>query len=180
MTTKSIIRSEVRRRRSAFAISRSHATPVWPQFNLLLSSSAIIGGYIPIGAEADPARYLAAARESGCSTALPRVESHDGDMHFHRWDTGQPLEDGPLGLQQPPVHCDIVQPDIILLPLLAFTRYGARLGQGAGHYDRAIAAHPHCLCVGIAWSVQEYDSLPTDPWDMPLHAVATETEWIAI
>ena len=53
-----------------------------------------------------------------------------------------------------------------------------RLGQGAGFYDRAFARLPAALRIGLAWSVQEVDILPADPWDAPLHAVVTEKEWI--
>ena len=71
-------------------------------------------------------------------------------------------------------------PDIVLTPLVGFDRRGTRLGQGAGHYDRAFAAHPAAWRVGIAWSVQEVDALPADAWDVPLHAIATEREWIVV
>jgi 5-formyltetrahydrofolate cyclo-ligase len=53
-----------------------------------------------------------------------------------------------------------------------------RLGQGAGFYDRAFARLPAARRIGLAWSAQEADALPADPWDVPLHAVATEKEWI--
>jgi 5-formyltetrahydrofolate cyclo-ligase len=70
-----------------------------------------------------------------------------------------------------------VRPDIILTPLLGFDHLLHRLGQGAGHYDRAFAALPGARRIGVAWSVQHVDPLPTDPWDVPLHAVITEQGW---
>ena len=57
-------------------------------------------------------------------------------------------------------------------------RRGNRLGQGAGQYDRAFAAHPAAWRIGVAWSVQQVDALAPDPWDVPLHAIVTESEWI--
>ena len=48
------------------------------------------------------------------------------------------------------------------------------------YYDRAFAALPGARRIGYAWSVQEVQLVPLDPWDVPLHAVATEREWIAI
>ncbi|MDB5738517.1 MAG: 5-formyltetrahydrofolate cyclo-ligase, partial [Sphingomonas bacterium] len=55
---------------------------------------------------------------------------------------------------------------------------GNRLGQGGGYYDRWFEGHPDAMRVGIAWSVQELPAVPRDVWDMPLHAVATEKEWM--
>ena len=85
---------------------------------------------------------------------------------------------GPFGLLQPPGDAEEVVPDLILTPLVAFDRTLARLGQGAGHYDRAFARFPNARRIGVAFSVQQVDRLPTDPWDMPLHAIITEREWI--
>jgi 5-formyltetrahydrofolate cyclo-ligase len=53
-----------------------------------------------------------------------------------------------------------------------------RLGQGAGHYDRALSVLDNCTSIGVAWSVQQANILPTDPWDVPLDAVLTERSWI--
>ena len=52
------------------------------------------------------------------------------------------------------------------------------LGFGGGYYDRAFAAYPDAIRIGIGWSVQECDSLPHEDHDMPLNAVLTEREWI--
>ena len=53
-----------------------------------------------------------------------------------------------------------------------------RLGQGGGYYDRALARFPEALRVGVAWSAQELDAVPADPWDLPLDMVLTEVEVI--
>jgi 5-formyltetrahydrofolate cyclo-ligase len=79
---------------------------------------------------------------------------------------------------QPLLSAEACAPDLILTPLVGFDRALNRLGQGAGYYDRAFAARPDSLRIGIAWSIQECDGLMTDPWDMPLDAVLTEKEWI--
>ena len=67
----------------------------------------------------------------------------------------------------------------MLVPLVAFDVQLMRLGQGAGHYDRALSVLGDSTAVGIAWSVQQTDNLPLDPWDMPLDAVLTERSWIS-
>jgi len=68
-------------------------------------------------------------------------------------------------------------PDILLVPLVAFDLGGYRLGYGGGFYDRtleALRAKRTCLAVGLAYSVQEYDTVPHDVYDQPLDWVVSE------
>jgi 5-formyltetrahydrofolate cyclo-ligase len=146
----------------------------------LFAPGRVIAGYVAIGSEADPARLLAQAAEAGATLALPYVERRSVPMRFLRWAPGEALVRGQMGLRQPdPARADEVAPDLFLAPLLAFDRRGHRLGQGAGYYDRAFARYTDALRIGLAWSCQEVDAVPDDPWDEPLHAIVTEKEWIA-
>jgi len=154
-----------------------HLSDTWRQ---RLSPTAIVAAYVPVGAEADPAPLVRAAIDAGCGIALPHVVDRAGPLRFLRWATDTALVDGPFGLRQPQEDADEVEPTIILTPLVGFDRRGARLGQGAGHYDRAFAACPNARRVGVALAVQEVDSLPVDAWDIPLHAIATDKEWITV
>lgn len=149
--------------------------------NLLkcINNSSIVAGYVPVGSEADPAALLALAVDSGTRMALPCADSKEASIVFRAWQAGQPLARSPLGFLQPIADAELLRPTVILAPLLGFDRALNRLGQGAGHYDRAFAAHPEALRIGIAWSVQEVSAIPVDPWDLPLDAVLTEKEWIA-
>lgn len=143
-----------------------------------LGAARIIAGYVAVGDEADPLPILLAAHARGRALALPRITKRTEPMHFHRWAPGDPLHPGPFGLLQPSADAPPAAPDLILAPLLGFDRGLARIGQGAGFYDRAFARFPEARRIGIAWSAQEVAALPLDPWDMPLHAIATEREWI--
>jgi 5-formyltetrahydrofolate cyclo-ligase len=100
-------------------------------------------------------------------------------MRFLRWSDGDPLYEGHVGLRQPAADAPELSPDIILTPLVAFDDSLNRLGQGAGHYDRAFAVHPGAYRLGVAWSAQQLLSIDTDPWDVPLHAVITEKGVVA-
>ncbi len=153
---------------------------IWPTdaFLSALVRQPVVASYIPIGSEADPGYFAAAARDAGCTIVLPHVTTKAAPFRFLAWDAAEPLVAGPFGLQQPPAGAVEVRPDIILTPLLGFDRAGNRLGQGAGHYDRAFAAHPDAWRIGIAWAVQQVATLVPDPWDVALHAIATESDWI--
>ena len=59
--------------------------------------------------------------------------------------------------------------DMVVVPLVAFDRAGARLGYGGGCYDRYLpTVAPECLIVGIAFDEQRVDHVPTDAHDLPL------------
>ena len=176
MTDKLALRARLRAARDGFA--REGRILVADAFRARLHAGPIVATYMPCGSEADPAPLAAAAREAGCRLALPHVTSRSAPMRFLAWDGKAPLVAGPYGLLQPADDAAALRPGIVLTPLVGFDRAGRRLGQGAGYYDRAFAALPDAWRVGIAWSVQEVDACPADPWDVPLHAIATESDWI--
>ena len=183
--TKSDLRAFYRRARADFAENltdreRQIAFSAAPAVLVdLFIAGRTVAGYIPVGSEADPRALLGIAHTAGCKTALPFVTSRAAPMQFLRWAPGDLLHEGPFGLMQPESDAEPCEPDVILTPLVAFDRSLMRLGQGAGHYDRALSLLDTAFVVGIAWSVQEAPLLPADPWDIPLNAVLTEKAWIA-
>lgn len=172
---KYVLRAEFRTRRDA---AERTPLPVPSQFVERLYPGLILASYMPVGSEADPAPFVQAAVAAGCVLALPHVVDRATPIRFLAWELETALAAGPFGLSQPAAHAAELAPAIILTPLLGFDRRGNRIGQGAGHYDRAFAAHAAAWRVGLARSVQEVAAIEQDPWDMPLHAVATEKEWI--
>lgn len=137
-----------------------------------------VAAYLSDGREVDPLPALEFASALGLRTALPHVDKRGGAMRFLAWEPGQRLVDGPYGVPQPSLLAPEVEPEVILAPLVGFDRKGHRLGQGGGFYDRAFEAHPDARRIGLAWSVQEVDAVPVDPWDQPLHSIVTERERI--
>lgn len=176
MTDKLALRARLRAARDGFA--RDGVIGVPEAFHARLRPGLVVSSYIPLGSEADPVSFVDAARAAGCALALPHVTTRTAPMRFLHWHADATLVAGPMGLLQPPADAPELRPDIVLTPLLGFDAAGNRLGQGAGFYDRAFAAHPDAWRIGIAWSVQRVDALVTDSWDVPLHAIATETDWI--
>ena len=173
---KQALRAKLRATRDAFATVRFPAT--FEPFIDCLTPATIVASYIAVGRECDPTRFVDAARAVGCRLALPHVTSRARPMRFLAWRSDAQLVAGPFGLSQPAATQPELAPDIVLTPLLGFDRRGNRLGQGAGYYDRAFAVHPYAWRIGLAWSVQEVEALTPDAWDIPLHAIVTEKEWI--
>lgn len=145
----------------------------------MIDDSATVSAYLPIGSEIDTIPLLDRLARRGIRLALPHVPSRTGAMRFLSWSPGDRLPAGPMGIRQPDGAAAEVEPDVIVTPLLAFDARGNRLGYGAGHFDRAFARLPRARRIGVGWSGQRVDDVPVDAWDMPLHAVATDTDLVS-
>lgn len=144
----------------------------------LIPSGASIGLYRANPQEAPAAGYARHFLEGGHRIALPRFAHALAPMEFaqHTDPFGETdLEPGPFGLLQPDADAAPVVPDVLFVPLLAFTARGQRLGQGGGHYDRWLEAHPDTVAIGLAWDCQLVEDLPREPHDRALGAVVTPT-----
>ncbi|MBI3514336.1 MAG: hypothetical protein HY060_09780, partial [Proteobacteria bacterium] len=87
------------------------------------------------------------------------------------------------GAWVPPAAAAVREPDLLLVPMIAFDRHGTRLGQGAGYYDRtllALRAARAITAIGVAYAVQELPDIPTGPYDQPLDAILTEAGLIEV
>ena len=158
---------------SRFAAFRALPAPL----EELVGDDAAIGAYAPWGDEPDILPMLAPLGEVG-RLALPHHIARIDTMDFRRWQAGDALVKGPWGSPQPADDSESIMPGLVFCPLVGFDRFGGRIGQGGGHYDRWFAAHPQALRIGIAWSVQEIDAAPSEGTDMPLDAILTEQEFI--
>ena len=134
--------------------------------------------YMGLDDEAPAQRLAPQLKAMGKAIALPRVIDRLGSMEFIAWNADDVLVPGLYRTHHPDPTCGVVSPDVIVTPLVAFDRSMNRLGQGGGYYDRALARFPEALRIGVAWSAQELDAVPADPWDLPLDMVLTEVEVI--
>ena len=130
--------------------------------------------------EPDLMPALEALHQEGRRIFLP-VVGRDRCMQFHRWSPGAATAKNQFGILEPvgTPSCPISRLDLVLMPLVAFSVAGARLGMGAGYYDRAFefclkAPDSGPMRVGAAYSLQEVDNLPVQTWDVPLDAVITD------
>ncbi len=137
-----------------------------------------VAAYLAAGVEVDALPLIELAAAAGMTTALPFIDRRGGTMCFRTWRPGQALAAGPYGVPQPLETAPETAPDTIFAPLVGFDHQGRRLGQGGGFYDRAFARFPDARRIGLAWSVQQAQTLPVEPWDLPVHGVVTEKQWI--
>jgi 5-formyltetrahydrofolate cyclo-ligase len=171
------LRAELRKIRQIAAIKRQSICFDFPQLlNHVVAEKMLVAGYVSNGAEPDVLPWITTLVEAGFPCALPHIESRDATMSFKRWHPVDTLVEAPFGFLQPGDDQACALPDIILTPLLSFDRQGNRIGQGAGHYDRYFASHPHAIRIGVAWSVQQVAAVPVEAWDIPLDAIVTEEE----
>ena len=142
--------------------------------------------YAAMGSEVDPAAFAAAAAKCGWRVAYPCMLSATDAMAYGqrmcmRAVSACNASEAPFiahptrALAATDVdsdHFPIVSAkalDMIIVPLVAFDRAGARLGYGGGCYDRYLpTVAPECLIVGIAFDEQRVDHVPTDAHDLPL------------
>jgi 5-formyltetrahydrofolate cyclo-ligase len=97
---------------------------------------------------------------------------------FRAYSPGQPLEPDAVKIPSPTQAARTLIPDLVIAPVLAFDCDGHRLGQGAGHYDRTLAAlreRGTVWVIGLAYAGQQIDQVPHEPHDQPLDAILTET-----
>jgi 5-formyltetrahydrofolate cyclo-ligase len=146
-----------------------------------LPPGAVVAGYSPINSELDPYPLMHALADRGASLALPVIVARNQALIFRAWQPDEGLVRGPFGIFQPSSDAEDVDPDIVLVPLAAFDRAGHRIGYGRGYYDRTLQdlrAIKKITVIGVAFAVQEIETVPRLPHDEQLDCVLTERELI--
>ncbi|CUX59672.1 5-formyltetrahydrofolate cyclo-ligase [Rhizobium oryzihabitans] len=143
-----------------------------------LTPGAVVSGFMPIRSEADIRPLMEALRTRGARLVLPVVLDRE-TIIFRAFEVDAPLVRTGFGTTGPGEDAQVLDPDILLVPLSVFDGHGQRIGYGAGHYDRAIARlHGKGrvpILIGVAFDCQEVPLVPAEPHDVPLHAVLTES-----
>ncbi len=147
------------------------------------SEPKVIAGYWACDGEL-PLHLLLAGRPA-FTYLLPRVRA-ERCIDFVPWRPGDAVVANRFGIPEPEagVAVELTAIDVILLPLLAFNRDGSRLGSGGGYYDRSLASLAGAApgnrpqLIGVGYALQEAATLHTEAWDVGLHNVVTEVEWI--
>jgi 5-formyltetrahydrofolate cyclo-ligase len=138
----------------------------------------VVAGYHALGAELSPWPVLRRLQAAGARIALPVAPQPHAALVFRAFHPDQPLEPDAARIPSPTDAAEVLIPDLIIAPLIAFDRDGYRLGQGGGYYDRtleALRAHGGAFVIGLAYAGQEAPRVPRDDHDQPLDAILTET-----
>lgn len=165
------------RRKAAFA-GRSPSDSRLLREVLQDHSRKVLAGYMPMRTEIDCLPAMAAHQGA---VGVPVIPGEAMPLLFHRWREGARMVPGAFGALIPEGG-EAVDPDVLIVPLLAFDRRGFRLGYGGGFYDRTLEglrARKPVLAIGFAFAAQEVDEVPIEPTDQPLDLIVTEREVFA-
>ena len=135
-----------------------------------------VGIYYPSNFEVHVLKMLENSFFNSKIILLPVVEDNN-QMNFFSWKKNQALFVNKFGMVEP--EKTIVKiPDIIIVPILAYDNNKFRLGYGKGFYDRYLNKYlrkfKNIITVGVAFSFQKYNKLPTDKNDVRLNFIITE------
>lgn len=134
-----------------------------------------VAAYMPIRTEIDVMPVMREVSQH-CVVGVPVILGRGQPLEFRRWQPGTEMQDGPFGARIPK-NAELVVPQVVILPLVAFDKLGFRLGYGGGFYDRTLEvlrANGPVLAVGFAYAAQEADSVPIEPTDQIMNAIVTE------
>ncbi len=153
------------------------AIEVIGHFPVTRFKGAVIGGFWPLPGELDIRPILSALQEQGHKLALPCTPPMGQPLTFRHWKPTHQLKSGPYDTKEPFPEQPEIWPNLVLVPLLAFTPDGYRLGYGGGFYDRTLAGlreRGEIFACGVAYAGQEVSSVPTDQYDQRLDGILTE------
>lgn len=140
-----------------------------------------VSGYMPIRTEIDPRPAMAEAAAHG-PVGVPVIVAEATPLRFARWTPGMQMVKGAFGAEIP-AAAEYFEPQIVIVPLLAFSRAGGRLGYGGGYYDRTLErlrSVRATLAIGFAFAGQEQADVPLEPTDQRLDLIVTEAGVIEV
>jgi len=144
-------------------------------------AAPVVSVYWPIRSELNTRPLIDALSGKGFQVVLPVMRKVRHPLVFRDFEPGDDLVKGPFGLSEPADDKMARDPDIIFSPLAAFDRRGYRLGYGGGIYDATLAElrpKKRVVAIGVAYSCQEADHVPTEAHDQRLDYLMTERETI--
>ncbi len=143
---------------------------------LALYAGSVLSGYMPMRTEIDALPAMASHHATGGRVCVPVIPGPAVPLHFREWTPGAAMVEGAFGAKVP-AGGDWMEPEVLIVPLLAFDRRGYRLGYGGGYYDRTLerlrTMRP-TVAIGFAFAAQEVPEVPTEPTDQRLDLIVTE------
>ena len=142
-----------------------------------VETPAVVSGFWPMAEELDIRPLMIELFNQGCQLALPVVVAKRQPLVFRAWRPGDPLEAGVFGTLHPSPKREVVEPNALIVPLLACDEEGWRLGYGGGFYDRtleALRAKKKVTAVGVGFNGQLLPDVPHGPSDQRLDWLMTD------
>lgn len=183
-TRKESLRAEAVRARGLLGLDAAESKALVDLFlaNIVIPKDAVVGAYWPKDRELDIRPMMDEILDRGVSLALPVVDGQSKILKFAKWDNTIDLVEGRFGVCHPVLNegTQYLEPDIFIVPMLAFDRRGNRLGFGGGYYDATLAhyrAKKEILIVGLAYAQQAcLFNLPAEPHDIKMDWVITQQQ----
>ena len=139
--------------------------------------SKVIAVFWPIKSEINIRLLIEKLHQAGCDIVLPEVVASSKVLLFRKWTPEAQMTKGSYKTSVLTANAAVMEPDWILVPLLAFDSERFRLGYGGGYYDATLsylAKKKEIFTIGIAYDVQEFDAVPKESTDFQLDAILTE------
>ena len=135
----------------------------------------IVGGYYPHSYEIDKIKILEKLEKKKYLISLPKIKKNY-QMDFFRWSSKDPLGVNKYGIPEP-ISREIIYPNILLVPLVAFDKHRNRVGYGGGYYDRyiqKIKKNKKITTIGLAYSFQKVKKIQINKNDIKLDFIITD------
>lgn len=179
---KEAIRAEAKRTRSFMSLDSDEYDTLKNNFfdKIPVNEGDCIAAYWPKDRELDPHTIIDEALERRFDVCLPVVQKEEKVLRFARYTHETDMVEGAYKIAHPVVSDDTgwLEPDIVIVPMLAYDRKGYRLGYGGGYYDATLTAlkeKKNVLAVGLAYAKQAcLFNLPTEEHDVPMDWIVTE------
>ena len=172
---KKALRCEIREKKRAMTeseiFSRSQRLGELFADTEVYRNAKSVYGYLPYNQEVRTVPMLQKALSDGKRVAVPKV--YGDTMRFIWLEDLSKVEKSEMGIPEP-IADDPVADDptaLVLMPGVAFTKNGDRMGYGGGYYDRFLAAEPNHPTVALCYEFQMVESLPTEEFDIPVDLV---------
>ena len=167
--------------RSAYSAALCEQLLEREDVQLAIGAKGIFAVYLASKDEIDLSLLIERLWAAGCGVVVPAWR--DGTYKLVAYSSETELFAGPMGVLEPAPEGEgtatVAEGDVAvwIVPGLAFSRSGARLGYGGGWYDRFLAkSSPSSTSLGVAYPFQIVDDLPLEPHDLPLADVVIRNE----
>ena len=181
-TKKEVLRAEAKRARGLLSLSSGESEALATNFfdSIMPKKKSIIAAYWPKGRELDTHHLIDECLKRGHKVALPVIQKDSRILKFARYKNDKDLVLGQYDICHPEINWKTkwLNPDIFIVPLLAFDRRGSRLGYGGGYYDATLEdsrKNKDVLAVGIGYAQQAcLFNLPKEDHDIRMDWIITQ------